>query len=508
MAKDAARAAGHDGPVSFDAKANVMVFAGMGELAMGELADRLPGMTFPQMERAIATKVNWFLRYHHPIPDGWSFADSKLERRASDLWWRIDHERDFSSRSMEERARLEQIQGLASWFGRLGAAAHAYAVEGRAKPGARNHLVIAAQLATELGDQINAGTWAQEYLDAVSPSVLGASSARITEFVVAVAITSGWQGLLPVSDLLGSLDGHSHAQNLVEAAQAIERRDSDSLVVVLRSARHWERSSEEHSPHYLLGGDRTATWVAATIEEWAVAAGMEGSTVPEPPTTVSVTDIVSDENAHTVGWTQSGLLVDGEPWPVDVGVHVASKEIDVEGCGEIQFLETRITIQRDDQIVVLLEVAEDEPTPHEYVCSPDGKRIALWSDHGPITVVNADGSDLRELYGHLDGPNLGVAFAGDRMASWAGDGQVAVWNLSTRRLLTIDVDGWADQVEFGAGGDYVTVGLRGGWSVFSTRSGDQIGPTRFASQAVWHAELATLALANDESVWLESYSAG
>lgn len=508
MAKKAAIEAGHDGPVSFDARANVMVFAGMGELAMGELADRLPGMTFPQMEQVIATKVNWFLQYHHPIPKGWSFADSKLQQQASALWWSIDRGGNLSARSMEERARLEQIQGLASWFDRLAAAAHAYAVEGRAKTSSRNHLVIAAQLATELGDETSARSWANEYLDLVSPRSLGALTYRQDiEFLVATAIASGREGLLPFSDLLDSIDGHSHVQNLIGAAQAVEAMDTDSVATALRSARQWKRSIEKDNPHYLVGSDRTAMRVVTMIEAWVEDAGIEVSAVSEPPTIVEITEIISDGRAHAVGWSDTGLVVDGSVWSGDIGVGGSSRVRSETVCGEIESLETRVTLRREDQTVVLLEFEEDEPIPHEHACSPDGQRLALWSDHGPFIVVNIDGSDLRELYGHEDGPNLGAVFAGDRMVSWAGDGQLAVWDLPTRRLHVIDLDGWADEVGLDTGGDFIAAQLRGSWSVFSARTGEQVGPARFASRAVWHDDLATIVLANDESVWLESYSA-
>ena len=68
---------------------NVLVFGGMGELAMDEFADRLPGLTTEQQATALNRKVGWFLRYHHAIPDGWVVGDQMLRRRLSTALWSI-----------------------------------------------------------------------------------------------------------------------------------------------------------------------------------------------------------------------------------------------------------------------------------------------------------------------------------------------------------------------------------------------------------------------------------
>jgi hypothetical protein len=162
---------------------------------------------------------------------------------------------------------------------------------------------------------------------------------------------------------------------------------------------------------------------------------------------------------------------------------------------------------QDGRSVVLYEEDPEEWNDLHYRWSPDHGRIVLFSDHGPMIVVDRDGEMVGTFVGHEDGPNLGAALTGDWLVSWAADGQVAVHDLERRRLhTTVRIDAWPDDAALDASTRLLAVSHPdNGWLVFQVDSGSQIGPTAPARIAAWHGRLPVVALADETAVWLERY---
>jgi len=50
---------------------------------------------------------------------------------------------------------------------------------------------------------------------------------------------------------------------------------------------------------------------------------------------------------------------------------------------------------------------------HEVTWSPEGDRVAVWCEYGPILVFGSDGSPAGEFHDHWKGPTYGVELAVD-----------------------------------------------------------------------------------------------
>ena len=137
----------------------------------------------------------------------------------------------------------------------------------------------------------------------------------------------------------------------------------------------------------------------------------------------------------------------------------------------------------------------------------DGTGIVVWGEFGPFVVVDASGGERHRLLGHENDPNLGAHGSSRRLATWAADGRVVVWDLDEAVVYqAIDLGGWPEQAMLDATGTVIAVDpATGSWDVYSVASGERIGPTRAVTAVSWHPTDPVLACVDGDELWLEDY---